>query len=424
MKQVKKKIWMLAMLVTFCPMIALAQEETKEPANQEDPEVSVPEIREVSLIVGELTGGTISLGDQIVSETDPNKVVVTITVTPADGFKISKENIKLWAVLPLPVTPPNGTRGPEVSGELELEGDEPDNLSEKRDYQVTIDPNLDIWVEVADFQKVEETVQPWNLTEGVLTISGEIDTEADVPWDSESVTSVVIAYDEQVLDLEALGISEETSVEVPGRLLSEYVFNYKGYKIDCQGKTEITGFSFGESNSYDTFVSDADVIVPSMLKAYVITNITEEGLTLKEVTSIAKGQAVLVFTEDKYKDIENFYTVTTDPVEPGSNLLQVAPAGGQPVTIGEVFMLYNDVFYYTQAGTIPEGSVYLTKPSAVKTRGFYALGGDDDTTGIDARRIVTSSQQSAWYTLDGRRLDTMPTRKGIYIKDGKKIIIK
>ena len=87
-------------------------------------------------------------------------------------------------------------------------------------------------------------------------------------------------------------------------------------------------------------------------------------------------------------------------------------------------MLYNDVFYYTQAGTIPEGSVYLTKPSAVKTRGFYALGGDDDTTGIDARRIVTSSQQSAWYTLDGRRLDTMPTRKGIYIKDGKKIIIK
>ena len=423
MKKVVKGIWMLAMWGILCPTVALAQKEFVEPENQEETEVKTPEIRTVSLIVDELTGGTVSISGQAVSEEDPDKVVVTITVTPADDFKISKENIKLWAVLPLPVTPPNGTRGPEVSGELELEGDEPDNLSEKRDYQVTIDPNLDIWVEVADFQKVEETVQPWNLTEGVLTISGEIDTEAGVPWDSESVTSVVIAYDEQVLDLGALGISEETSVEVPGRLLSEYVFNYTGYKIDCQGKTEITGFSFGESNSYDTFVSDADVIVPSVLKAYVITNITEEGLTLKEVTSIAKGQAVLVFTEDKYKDIENFYTVTTDPVEPGSNLLKVAPAGGKPVTIGEVFMLYNDVFYYTQAGTIPEGSVYLTKQES-KTRGFYSLGGDDDTTGIAPRRIVNTDVRSSWYTLDGRRLDTMPTRKGIYIKDGIKVVIK
>lgn len=423
MKKVKKKIWMLALLLMLCPMIALAQEETEEPAIQEDPEVSIPEIRTVSLIVDELIGGTISLGDQTVSEEEPGKVVVTITVAPADGFKISKENIKLWAVLPLPATPPNSTRGPEVSGELKLEGDEPDNFSEKRDYQVTINPNLDIWVEVAEFQKVEETVQLWSLNDGVLTLSGEVDLEAGVPWDSESVTSVVIAYDEQVLDLEALGISEDMAVEVPGHLLNEYIFNYKGYKIDSQDKKEMAGFSFGESNSYDTFVSDADIIVPSVLKAFVITNITEDGLTLKEVTSIPKGEPVLVFTEDKYKDIENFYTVTTDPVEAGSNLLQVAPAGGQPVTIGEVFMLYNDVFYYTQAGTIPEGSVYLTKQES-KTRGFYSLGGDDDTTGIAPRRIVNTDVRSSWYTLDGRRLDTMPTHKGIYIKDGIKVVIK
>ena len=83
----------------------------------------------------------------------------------------------------------------------------------------------------------------------MLTISDEVDLEAGVPWDSKSVTSVVIAYGEQVLDLQALGISEETSVDVPGRLLSEYVFNYKGFKIDSQDKTEMTGFSFGESNS-------------------------------------------------------------------------------------------------------------------------------------------------------------------------------
>lgn len=412
------------MLGMLCPTVALPQEEFVEPDNQDETEVETPEIRTVSLIVDELTGGTVSISDQTVFEEDPAKVVVSITVTPADGYKISKENLKLWAVLPLPETPPTATRGPEVSGELTLDGDDPAELSEERTYQVTIDPNLDIWVEEADFQMVEETVQTWSLTEGVLTISGEVDVEAGVPWDPESVTSVVIEYGEKVLDLVALGIPEEVSVDVPGHLLNEYLFDYKGFKIDSQDKTEIAGFSFGESNSYDTFVATADIIVPSVLKAYVITNITEDGLTLKEVTRIAKGEPVLVFADDKYKEIEKFYTVTTDPVEEVSNLLKVAPDGGKPVDIGEVFMLYNDVFYYTQAGKIPEGRVYLTKPQDSKTRGFYSLGGDNKATGIAPRRIVNTDIQSSWYTLDGRRLDAKPTRPGLYIKDGKKMVIK
>lgn len=424
MNTLMKRIWMLAMLGMLCPTVALPQEEFVEPDNQDETEVETPEIRTVSLIVDELTGGTVSISDQTVFEEDPAKVVVSITVTPADGYKISKENLKLWAVLPLPETPPTATRGPEVSGELTLDGDDPAELSEERTYQVTIDPNLDIWVEEADFQMVEETVQTWSLTEGVLTISGEVDVEAGVPWDPESVTSVVIEYGEKVLDLVALGIPEEVSVDVPGHLLNEYLFDYKGFKIDSQDKTEIAGFSFGESNSYDTFVATADIIVPSVLKTYVITNITEDGLTIKEVTRIAKGEPVLVFADDKYKEIEKFYTVTTDPVEEVSNLLKVAPDGGKPVDIGEVFMLYNDVFYYTQAGKIPEGSVYLTKPQDSKTRGFYSLGGDNKTTGIAPRPIVNTDIHSSWYTLDGRRLDPKPTRPGLYIKDGKKMVIK
>jgi hypothetical protein len=29
-----------------------------------------------------------------------------------------------------------------------------------------------------------------------------------------------------------------------------------------------------------------------------------------------------------------------------------------------------------------------------------------------------------WFTLDGRRLDGQPTRKGLYIHQGKKIVVK
>ena len=386
--------------------------------------VSAQEVRSVSLIVDEYEGGTITKTGQTVSIDDPTKVVVTISVEPADHYQISKENISLWAVLPLPGVPENGTRGPELSGELKIDGDDPKDLTEAREYQVTIDPALDIWVEEAGFQKVEETSESWTLKEGVLTISGEIDLKAGLPWDANDVTSVVIEYDEDVLDLAALGITEDMSVDVPGNLLNAYLLSFEDYKIDSEDKTEIEGFSFGENNAYDTFVATTDIIVPSVLKAYVITNITEKGLEIKEVTSIAKGEPVLLFAEEKFKEIEKFYTVTTDPVEAGSNLLKVAPDGGKKVSIGQVYMLYNDVFYYTQAGTIPAGSVYLSKPEQTRTRGFYSLGGDDDTTSIAPRPIHNAETSSAWYGLDGRRYDTIPTRKGIYINNGKKLIIR
>ena len=410
MRKVMKRMMTIALLT----MLSLA--------------VSAQEVRSVSLIVDEYEGGTITKTGQTVSIDDPTKVVVTISVKPAAGYQISKDDISLWAVLPLPGVPENGTRGPEVSGELIIDGDDPKDLTEAREYQVTIDPALDIWVEEAGFQKVEETSESWTLKEGVLTISGEVDVEAGVPWsdDAESITSVVITDNEDVLDLAALGITKDMSVDVPGNLLNAYLLSFEDYKIDSEDKTEIEGFSFGENNAYDTFVATADIIVPSVLKAYVITNITEKGLEIKEVTSIAKGEPVLLFAEEKFKEIEKFYTVTTDPVEAGSNLLKVAPDGGKKVSIGQVYMLYNDVFYYTQSGTIPAGSVYLTKPEQTRTRGFYSLGGEDDTTAIYSASLNDNGGMinEKWYDLQGRRYDTIPTRKGIYINNGKKVIVK
>ena len=45
---------------------------------------------------------------------------------------------------------------------------------------------------------------------------------------------------------------------------------------------------------------------------------------------------------------------------------------------------------------------------------------------INAIKMVKGSQQTAtgWYTIDGRKLDKQPAAKGIYIRDGRKIIIR
>ena len=51
--------------------------------------------------------------------------------------------------------------------------------------------------------------------------------------------------------------------------------------------------------------------------------------------------------------------------------------------------------------------------------------GDDEATGIISTTNYTNDTNSdAWYTLDGRRLSAKPSRAGVYINNGIKIVIK
>lgn len=90
-------------------------------------------------------------------------------------------------------------------------------------------------------------------------------------------------------------------------------------------------------------------------------------------------------------------------------------------------------------GSNPEGSVfeqnyrairpfqaYTTHSSGTRFITLQSLGlGGDDTTGIEAIDTEEADDGNAiWHTLDGRRLEGKPTKKGVYIKDGRKYIIK
>jgi hypothetical protein len=64
----------------------------------------------------------------------------------------------------------------------------------------------------------------------------------------------------------------------------------------------------------------------------------------------------------------------------------------------------------------------------VQSRGFD-LPFEGDLTGISdmeasSQRSTLNSQLSGWYTLDGRCLNGTPSKSGIYVKNGKKIVMK
>ncbi|MBR4481968.1 MAG: hypothetical protein IKO86_08705, partial [Prevotella sp.] len=53
--------------------------------------------------------------------------------------------------------------------------------------------------------------------------------------------------------------------------------------------------------------------------------------------------------------------------------------------------------------------------------------GDSNATGIisiDKDNKIIVNESEGWYSLDGRKLSGKPTNKGVYIQNGRKVVIK
>ena len=79
-------------------------------------------------------------------------------------------------------------------------------------------------------------------------------------------------------------------------------------------------------------------------------------------------------------------------------------------------------FYHWTGATIPAYRGYLTLSSSAAAREFMGITTDDDSPTAITTTTQTSKDDGYIYDLTGRRLSTTP-RRGIYMKNGKKIVI-
>ena len=79
------------------------------------------------------------------------------------------------------------------------------------------------------------------------------------------------------------------------------------------------------------------------------------------------------------------------------------------------------VGFYKFTGYVPAHRAYIEIVSSAPMLGFD----DGGTTEIMTLNIEHGTlNNGSWYTLDGRQLNAQPTRKGIYVRNGKKFIVK
>ena len=164
------------------------------------------------------------------------------------------------------------------------------------------------------------------------------------------------------------------------------------------------------------------------LKFYAVTAVTSEKVTLTEIEgkAIPGGTPFIVYNEtaepitavmgmlqaDDVTSAEQFKGTAEDKIMGSQSNCYILRNGDSTPT----FRLVEG------AGKLPAHRCYIDLGAVACTR---SLGFDfgDGTTGIDS---VESGELKvdSYYDLNGRKLQGNPTKKGIYIHNGKKVVVK
>lgn len=179
------------------------------------------------------------------------------------------------------------------------------------------------------------------------------------------------------------------------------------------------------SVKFATYVPVINVVAPADVKVYTAkVNEAKSAVVLTEVPAgsvIAKGTPVLVGAEEgSYAFAASAHEATTV----ADNDLKAAAAD----TKGDGATIYalveqdgKAVFAPLKEGVaVSLGHAYLKLPAASATR-FYSIQFGGETTGINEVNAAAKAD-GAYYTLQG--VKTSKAAKGIYIHNGKKVVIK
>lgn len=156
--------------------------------------------------------------------------------------------------------------------------------------------------------------------------------------------------------------------------------------------------------------------------AYVATTISGNEIVVTQIKSIPRGEPVLLNDETTTtttnvfgQDVQgNLLVHATDDVD-------VAEKAGE----GDFYGLYNGAFMHVK-GTIPAGKNYLMVSNAVVPGGNapqLTIVIDGEATGVNDVRSKMEDGRGDIYDLQGRKVQK-PSKKGLYINKGHKVVIK
>ena len=155
-------------------------------------------------------------------------------------------------------------------------------------------------------------------------------------------------------------------------------------------------------------------------KVYTVCGFKPETseVLMMPVTNVPAGTGVLI-----KGGTETFYPSLSDQ---GSSIYSNFLVGNLTETsLTDGYVLKGDCFERVDVPTtIAANSAYLTLPASAQGVKRLTLKFLDETTDIDLVKDDMPQGDSHWYSLQGTRLNGTPSTPGIYIRNGKKVMVK
>ena len=170
---------------------------------------------------------------------------------------------------------------------------------------------------------------------------------------------------------------------------------------------------------------EASVEVPIGIEAYTVSSCSNTAVVIESRSYIKKGVPMILHRESGTVNLYATIVRSADTNLSGISSIGDYKCAERDIDVSTIanpiWILIDGYFVRSKSGTLSEGKCYLA-PSASLTRSA-SLVMSEGTTAIE-KPLHEVFGDSYWYTLDGRRLQGPPTRKGIYIVNGKKVVIK
>lgn len=162
-----------------------------------------------------------------------------------------------------------------------------------------------------------------------------------------------------------------------------------------------------------------DYLSPTFNDVTITYSPEENNYTISNDGKVTFQSTFAPFTRD-YLDLSILFL--------GANDKLYYPSGTGPTTVGpfRAYFQLNGV-QMADGGSSGGGSddEYVPAEGGGDARAFvlYIIDEASGIATIDYEQLAIDNGADAWYTLDGRRIDAQPTRKGVYINNGKVFVI-
>ena len=209
-----------------------------------------------------------------------------------------------------------------------------------------------------------------------------------------------------------------------------------------------TLFAAGSTNQWMTWCGTEELVTPENVEVYTISGIDNSSVALEDITGsatfgnqemnvIPAYTPVLIWRNSEEELTEAICAAysqdgtVAEAVQKEESFWFIGnPADEATETSGltdaKHYILYDNEFVLvdTDEGIPAHRCVLKLITQTQNTAPRLSIVIDGETTSLASMEDVRCKMEDVWYTLDGRKLQGKPTKKGLYIHNGRKVVIK